>query len=101
MGWEQRGNHWYYYRKKRDGSRVKSIYVGCGEIADMISQFQSSSSVLEKLARRTKGANEIQSEKVVLLFEQAIQLLMQAALITSGFHSHHRQWRRMRNVGKC
>ena len=43
MGWEQRGNNRYYYRKEREGSRVKSVYVGRGEIADMISQIQSPS----------------------------------------------------------
>lgn len=96
MGWEQRGSHQYFYRKQRDGTRVKSIYVGRGEIADMISQFQSGSSVLERLVRRTKTPNEIQSDRAVVVFEQAIQLLTEAALLTAGFHTHHRQWRRKR-----
>jgi hypothetical protein len=38
MGWEQRGNNRYYYRKVRDGSRVKSVHVGRGEIAYMVAQ---------------------------------------------------------------
>jgi hypothetical protein len=100
MGWERRGNNLYFYRKEREGSRVKSIYVGRGEIAKMISQFQSSSSVIEKLACQTNTANDIQSARPVVLFEQVIQLLEQAALITAGFHTHHRQWRRKRNAGK-
>src|SRR5688500_8453371 len=37
MGWEQRGNHSYYYRKERSGSSVRSVYVGRGEVAHMIS----------------------------------------------------------------
>jgi hypothetical protein len=37
MGWEQRGANQYYYRKERQGSRVKSTYVGRGEIAHFIS----------------------------------------------------------------
>lgn len=100
MGWEQRGNNRYYYKKEREGSRVKSVYVGRGEIANMISQFRSSSSVIENLACQNKIANEIQSNGPVLLFEQAIQLLTQAALLTAGYHTHHRQWRRKRNAGK-
>lgn len=99
MGWEQRGNHSYYYHKARDGSRVKSIYVGCGEIANMISQFQSGSSIIEKLTRQPKAANDVSLDSEVLVFEQAIQLLTQAALLAAGFHTHHRQWRRKRNVG--
>jgi hypothetical protein len=47
MGWEQRGNNSYYYKKEREGSRVKSVYVGRGEVAHMISQFESSSADLE------------------------------------------------------
>lgn len=99
MGWEKRGAHQYYYRKERDGSRVKSVYVGRGEIANMISQFQSDSCLIEQLARQTKAAHEISLDRAVLVFEQAIQLLTQAALLAAGFHTHHRQWRRKRNVG--
>jgi hypothetical protein len=98
MGWEKRGSGEYYYRKEREGSRVKSVYVGRGEIANMISQFQSSTSVIEKFARST-ALNNIQTEKAELVFEQATQLLTEAALLMAGFHSHHRQWRRKRNVG--
>lgn len=101
MGWEQRGSHLYFYRKEREGSRVKSIYVGRGETANMISRFQASSSAIEKLARRTKTATEIQSDRAVLAFEETIQLLTQAALLTAGFHTHHRQLRRKRNAGNC
>jgi hypothetical protein len=96
MGWEQRGNNRYYYKKQREGSRVKSIYVGRGEIANLISQFQSGSSVIEKLVHRTKTEKEIKSERAVFLFEDAIQLLTQGSLLTAGFHTHHRQWRRKR-----
>ncbi len=99
MGWEQRGNHEYYYRKERDGSRVKSVYVGRGEIANMISQFQSGSPLIEQLARQNKAANDVSLDSAVLVFEQATQLLTQAALLAAGFHAHHRQWRRKRSVG--
>ena len=98
MGWEQRGANRYYYRKERDGSRVKSVYVGRGEIANMISQFQSGSSRIEQLARQTKAANDVSLDKAVLVFEETIQLLTQAALLAAGFHTHHRQWRRRRDV---
>jgi hypothetical protein len=99
MGWEQRGNHSYYYRKEREGPRVKSVYVGRGEIANMISQFQSGSSLIEQLARQTMAANDVSLDSGVLVFEQAVQLFTEAALLAAGFHTHHRQWRRKRNVG--
>ena len=102
MGWEKRGSREYYYRKERDGSRVKSIYVGRGQIAHMVAQIQESSPLLEKLARSMKSSEAIKEEKAETALEQvsdSIQLIMQALLLTNGFHTHHRQWRRRRNVG--
>ena len=40
MGWEDRNGRSYYYRKERDGTRVKSVYVGRGETAGLIAQFE-------------------------------------------------------------
>jgi hypothetical protein len=102
MAWEQRGANAYYYKKERDGSKVKSVYVGRGEIAHMVSQLQSSSIELEKLMRVKKSIDTLESEKAEVTLDRAlelIQLFTQATLLTAGFHTHHRQWRRKRNVG--
>jgi hypothetical protein len=101
MGWEQRGNNQYYYRKEREGSRVRSVYVGRGQIAHMISQIQASSPLLERLARTIKSPETVKLEKAEATMEQAIDLIQsvtQATLLVAGFHTHHRQWRRKRNV---
>lgn len=101
MGWEQRGTNSYYYRKEREGSKVKSVYVGRSEIAHMISQFQASSAIVDRLSR-AKTIESLESEKAEAVLSQAvglIQLYTQAALLTAGFHTHHREWRRKRNVG--
>ena len=102
MGWEQRGNNSYYYKKERNGSRVKSVYVGRGDIAHMVSKLQSSSADLEKLMRAKKSIEADELERVEATLERAIeltQLFTQAALLSAGFHTHHRQWRRKRNGG--
>jgi len=99
MGWEQRGTHQYYYRKEREGSRVKSTYVGRGEIAQMISEIQSSAPLIERLAGIIKSPQVVKEQKAEAALKQAddlIHLLTQAALLTAGFHTHHRQWRRTR-----
>jgi predicted negative regulator of RcsB-dependent stress response len=100
MGWEQRGANSYYYKKEREGSKVKSVYVGRGEIAHMVSQLQSSSAELGRLmrAKRSIEANELEHGEATL--DRAIeltQLFTHAALLVAGFHTHHRQWRRKRN----
>jgi len=86
MGWEQRGNNRYFYRKEREGSRVKSVYVRRGEIAHMVSKLQSSSSELEKLmrAKRSIEANELERAEATL--DRAIeltQLFTQAILLAA------------------
>jgi hypothetical protein len=102
MGWERRGKYSYYYRKRREGSRVKSAYVGRGDLAQMVSQIQSSSPFLERLTRTVKSPETVKLEKADAAMEQAIDLIQsvtQATLLVAGFHTHHRQWRRKRNVG--
>ena len=99
MGWEQRGSQQYYYKKEREGSRVKSVYVGRGEIAHTVAEIQSSSSLLERVARNIKPAEVVKREKAEAALQQAmemIDLITEAVLLTSGFHTHHRQWRRKR-----
>ena len=104
MGWEKRGNHSYYYRKERHGSRVKSTYVGRGEMAHMISKFESSSAEIEKLLRAKKAIEDQELEKIEATIDRAaelVQLFTEASLLTAGFHTHRRQWRRKRNVVRC
>lgn len=98
MGWERRGNNLYYYRKKREGSRVKSTYVGRGEIAHLISQFQASSLVVERIARANRLNESKKDEEALDLATDLIQLVTKATLLTAGFHTHHRQWRRKRDA---
>ncbi len=90
--------------EEREGSKVKSVYVGRCEIAQMVSQIQSSSPLLEKLARSYKSADTVKIQKAEAVLNEVtdlIRLLTEATLLTAGFHTHHRQWRRKRNVGNC
>jgi hypothetical protein len=80
---------------------VKSVYVGRGEVAQMISQIQASSPLLERLARASRSSETTKFEKADAALEQAtdlMRLMTQGALLAAGFHTHHRQWRRKRNV---
>ena len=99
MGWERRGNNLYYYRKERDGSRVKSTYIGRGELAHLISQFQASSTVVERIVRANSDNESKKAEAALELATDLIQLVTSAALLSAGFHTHRRQWRRKRNAG--
>ena len=100
MGWEQRGKNQYYYKKEREGWRVKSVYVGRGEIAYMVANIQSSSSVIERFARRMKSPQAVEQERAEVELHQLterIRVITQGPLLATGFHTHKRQWRKMRN----
>jgi hypothetical protein len=80
---------------------VKSVYIGRGEIAHMIAQVQSSSPLLERLARSSNSSDAIKSEKGQTALERSsdlVRLITQAALLSAGFHTHKRQWRKRRYV---
>ena len=100
MGWEQRGTNSYYYKKEREGSKVKSVYVGRGEIAEMVAQIQSSSAVIENFARKMKWPRAVEQEKTEASLDELddrIRVIMQATLLVTGFHTHKRQWRKKRD----
>lgn len=94
MGWEQRGANIYYYREERQGSRVRSTYVGRGEIAHLIAQFQAGSTAVERIARANRENESERTEAALELGTELIQLVTGAALLSAGFHTHKRQWRR-------
>ena len=99
MAWEQRGNNQYYYRKQRLGLRVKSVYVGRGEIAKMVSDLQSTSGLFERaLSIAYPPQTKLHKDQDAQL-EHACRLIdsiMQASLLAAGFHMHRRQWRKTR-----
>jgi len=79
---------------------VKSVYVGRGEIAQMVAQIQSDTPLLERLARANKSSRVINEEKAqaqLVELSDHVRLLTEGCLLAAGFHTHKRQWRKMRN----
>jgi hypothetical protein len=100
MGWEkrERGSS-YYYRKEREGSRVRSIYVGKGETAILIAQFEAMRH--EEKQEKCDSEKELRAflEKTDCVLEslsELTELLTVATLLASGYHTNKRQWRRKR-----
>ena len=52
MGLEQRGSRFYFYEKRRVGSRVVSRYVGSGQVAAMAAQFSTAARQEREQQRR-------------------------------------------------
>lgn len=101
MGWEdrERGSQ-YYYRKRREGRRVVSEYVGVGLVAQLAAEMDRTERV-HKAAERAQWQREMAAHDAVdkRIDEVCAQVhtLTQAALVAAGFHQHKGQWRRKRN----
>lgn len=99
MGWETRGNGSYYYRKVRDGSRVRSEYVGAGLVAEAMAEIDDIGRFSDAHERATWAAT-VQAERRRAAFvaeaEEVARALTTAVLIATGYHTHRRQWRRER-----
>ncbi len=99
MGWETRGNGRYYYRKVRDGGRVRSEYLGAGVVAELLAEADD----LDRQRRQLdteEWQDVINAERrtVATLAEvdRMVQGMAAAVLIAAGYHTHRRQWRRQR-----
>jgi hypothetical protein len=100
MSWEERKGHSYYYRKERDGARVRSVYVGSGETARLIAQLDLIQSDeqegLSYLARMERERWQVQEAELDALAEM-IDAVATGVLLIAGYHTHKRQWRLKRD----
>jgi hypothetical protein len=99
MGWEQRGGRSYYYRKVREGDRVRSKYVGSGILA----QICAGNDKDEQRDRKAKCAvhlatrqAEAEIDRQLAVAETALAAMTHAALSTAGYHKHKGEWRKKR-----
>ncbi len=100
MGWETRGGHSYYYRKRWEDGRAVSEYVGAGLAAtaadalDRMERYERETAAVEW--RRVVNA-ERQAARALAEVETVTRVLTAAVLIANGYHAHKRQWRRARD----
>ncbi|MGH9943932.1 MAG: hypothetical protein ACRD9R_16425 [Pyrinomonadaceae bacterium] len=99
MGWETRKGREYYYRKERDGGRVRSVYVGRGVVAGLIARLDAldrdEREEQRLLARMEQSQFEAQDAALARLAELA-EAVAAGVLLVTGHHTHKRQWRRKR-----
>jgi hypothetical protein len=99
MAWEKRGNGSYYYSKQREGSRVRSVYVGRSEAALLIScENRVHRQQCEEMRASTSAEREVSRsiDEELEKLHAACDALTAATLLTAGFHTHNRQWRKKR-----
>lgn len=99
MGWETRGNGRYYYRKVRDGGRVRSEYLGAGVVAELLAEADDlgrQRRQLEDEAWQDVIGAERHTAATLAEVDRMVQGMAAAVLIAAGYHTHRRQWRRQR-----
>ena len=99
MGLEKRNGRVYYYKSRRDGEKVRKIYVGAGDFAHLAAQLDEA----ERLKReeettcwRKEKERLEASAAFVKELEGAAEILTRAELLMAGFHKHKGEWRRLR-----
>jgi predicted lysophospholipase L1 biosynthesis ABC-type transport system permease subunit len=99
MAWETRRRKRYYYSKRRRGARVESHYIGAGEAAQVIATLEALYRE-QRTAEREQWRREQQSHRAadadIDRLGASIRLLVAAALLAAGCHTHKGQWRSRR-----
>jgi len=99
MSWETRGNNRYYYRRRKVDGRVISEYIGAGGVAKALAELDD----IERQERQQAAAEwralvDTDRRQVATLAEldDLVRSAVAGVLIANGYHTHKRQWRKMR-----
>lgn len=103
MAWEtRRHGHRYYYRASRVDGRVVKRYVGTGELAALLGEFDAYDTQrrqLEAEAERAERADLDTLHREVGDACEVVDQLTRAVLVLAGYHQHDRgQWRKRRGT---
>ena len=102
MAWQVVDGRKYYYRHRRDGGRPRTVYVGAAgspaaelaAAADHLRRLEREAAARE---RHAEQARQQEAQAPLVRLCAVSDVLTRAALLSAGFHRHHRgPWRRRR-----
>jgi hypothetical protein len=99
MGWETRSNRRYYYIKRRRYGRVVSDYIGSGALAEALAslnELEQKERALERRRWQAERQAELKSDRQLRQIAGLVRDLQAATLVAHGYHTHRRQWRKIR-----
>src|SRR5215203_1015470 len=99
MGLEKRNSCVYYYKSRRDGEKVRKVYVGAGDFAHLAAQLDEAERLRreEETTRWRKEKKRLEaSAAFVKELEGVAEILTRAELFVAGFHKRKGEWRRRR-----
>ncbi len=101
MAWVNIKNSRYYRRSRRVNGRVVTEHLGGGEFGEMMASMDHSERVVKRIdAGLARADREAFGATVRDVFEigEFLGNLFAVFAHQSGFHMHHRQWRRTRRM---
>jgi hypothetical protein len=102
MGWEPRGNKFYYFRYGKLNGRVTRQYLGAGAVAELAAAADALRRADRRAAaevRRAEQARWAEATAPLLELSRAVDVVVRAALLAAGYRQHSRSsWRRRRHV---
>ena len=103
VAWELRNKRRYFYRGVRRDGKVAKVCLGAGDAARHAAEKDAA-----KQAKRAQDQAEVAAIQAAVVgvdqlmadVHEGLAVLTEAALLVQGFHQHHGQWRRCRDVDK-
>ena len=103
MGWERRGGRSYYYRKQREGRRVRSKYVGSGVLGQICAandRDEKQSRITQREAINAMREAEDAIDQHLSDEERVVKAITDGMLYAAGYRKHKGQWRKKRYENK-
>jgi len=104
MGLENRNNgHSYFYRKRRTGSKVVSVYEGSGLTAELLAleaQLEADEKGKKRAAFEREKRKFESIDSLVDISCESGRLVLTALYLANGYHMHQRTWRRRRDAAE-
>lgn len=100
MAWESRGNRSYFYKKKRVGGKIKSVYIGAGDYAMLSHELEDARRNEAKIEKEKQQRRRTKTETIdeqINEISALNQSLVNSLFLLNGFYPHKRQWRKKRN----
>jgi hypothetical protein len=102
MPWVQRKSKRYYYRSFRERGRVRTVYVGTGQVAESAAAADNArraARAAQQTGLRTEQGRFGEVDGVVDHASQATDAVVRANLMFAGFYRHERgRWRKRRHA---
>jgi|SRR5664280_891152 len=97
MAYMKKGRYWY--KSRREGGRVISEYIGCGDTGQLIAQLENEQvqeRARERLERQALATQEHEFDRTLDTITEQLRGLVDVALTVSGYHRHSGTWRQAR-----